>query len=166
MRYLGETQKNAMEHITGLRIYQGHQFMLLDRNTRRNLELTESIRGRGRKGSLLWLLDKTSTAMGGRLLRSWIEQPLTDKARIERRLDAVEELTSQHVLTMTLAETLKGVYDVERLLSKVAYQSLNARDCLALCHSLGHVPEIRSLLDQSSSQPCRPSRASWTPWRI
>lgn len=81
MRYLSETQKNALEHMTSLRIYQGSETMLLDRNTRRNLELTESIRGRSRKGSLLWLLDKTSTAMGGRLLRSWIEQPLVDEEK-------------------------------------------------------------------------------------
>ena len=85
MRYLSETQKNALEHMTSLRIYQGSETMLLDRNTRRNLELTESIRGRSRKGSLLWLLDKTSTAMGGRLLRAWIEQPLVDEAKINRR---------------------------------------------------------------------------------
>ncbi len=146
MKYLSETQKNALEHITELRIYQGSETMLLDRNTRRNLELTESIRGRSRKGSLLALLDKTSTAMGGRLLRSWIEQPLINKEKIERRLDAVEEFSGQHVLTMTLLEELQGVYDVERLLSKVAYKSINARDCLALCASLQKVPGIRDLL--------------------
>ena len=146
MKYLSETQKNSLEHITELRIYQGSETMLLDRNTRRNLELTESIRGRNRKGSLLALLDKTSTAMGGRLLRSWIEQPLIDKAKIERRLDAVEEFSGQHVLTMTLLEELQGVYDIERLLSKVAYKSINARDCLALCASLQKVPGIRNLL--------------------
>ncbi len=151
MRYLNETQKNAMEHITGLRIYQGHQTMLLDRNTRRNLELTESLRGRSKKGSLLWLLDKTSTAMGSRLLRSWIEQPLTDKALIERRLDALTEFTDQHVLTMTLADALHGVYDMERLLSRVAYKSINAKDCLALGASLGRVPSIRQLLDDCKS---------------
>ena len=117
MKYLSETQKNALEHITELRIYQGSETMLLDRNTRRNLELTESIRGRNKKGTLLSLLDKTSTAMGGRLLRSWIEQPLINKEKIERRLDAVEEFSGQHVLTMTLREELQGVYDVERLLS-------------------------------------------------
>ena len=133
MRYLSETQKNALEHITELRIYQGAVTMLLDRNTRRNLELTESIRGRSSKGSLLWLMDRTSTAMGGRLLRSWIEQPLIDREQILRRLDAVEEFTGEHVLTMTLSEELQGVYDVERLLSKVSYKSINARDCLALC---------------------------------
>ncbi len=151
MRYLRETQKNALEHITELRIYQGDEYMLLDRNTRRNLELTESIRSRSRKGSLLWLLDKTSTAMGGRLLRSWIEQPLMKRERIERRLDAVAELTEQHVLTMTLMEQLQGVYDMERLLSKVAYKSINARDCQSLCQSLERVPEIKALLQGRTS---------------
>ena len=151
MQYLSETQKNALEHITALRIYQGASVMLLDRNTRRNLELTESLRGRTKKGSLLWLMDKTATAMGGRLLRSWIEQPLTDKAMIERRLDAVEELAGEHVLSMTLAEELQGVYDVERLLSKVAYKSINARDCLSLCASLKKVPQVKSLLDGCKS---------------
>ena len=163
MRYLSDTQKNALEHITGLRIYQGSSTMLLDRNTRRNLELTESIRSRARKGSLLWLLDKTSTAMGGRLLRSWIEQPLTDRAQIERRLDAVEEFAGQHVLTMTLSEELQGVYDIERLLSKVAYKSINARDCLALCASLGKVPGIRGLLENASSQAVREIRDQLDP---
>ena len=152
MSYLDETQKNALEHITELRIYQGGDTMLLDRNTRRNLELTESLRSRTKKGSLLWLMDKTSTAMGGRLLRSWIEQPLVNREEILRRLDAVEEFTSQHVLTMTLSEELQGVYDVERLLSKVSYKSLNARDCLSLCASLKKVPGIRNLLSGAQSQ--------------
>ena len=152
MRYLDETQKNALEHITELRIYQGGDTMLLDRNTRRNLELTESLRSRTKKGSLLWLMDKTSTAMGGRLLRSWIEQPLVNREEILRRLDAVEEFTSQHVLTMTLSEELQGVYDVERLLSKVSYKSLNARDCLSLCASLKKVPGICNLLSGAQSQ--------------
>ena len=163
MRYLSETQKNAMEHITGLRIYQGSQTMLLDRNTRRNLELTESIRGRTKKGSLLWLLDRTSTAMGGRLLRSWIEQPLTDRAAIEQRLDAVAEFAGQHVLTMTLSEELKGVYDVERLLCRVAYKSLNARDCLALGASLSKVPGLRQLLDGAGSPAVRQIREQLDP---
>ncbi len=155
MRYLSETQKNSLEHITELRIYQGSETMLLDRNTRRNLELTESLRSRSRKGSLLWLLDKTSTAMGGRLLRSWIEQPLINRDKILRRLDAVEEFTDQHVLTMTLAEELQNVYDIERLLSKVAYKSINARDCLALGTSLSHVPGIRQLLANAKCQAVR-----------
>lgn len=151
MRYLNETQKNSLEHMKELRIYQGSETMLLDRNTRRNLELTESLRSRSRKGSLLWLLDKTSTAMGSRLLRSWIEQPLISREKILHRLDAVEEFTNQHVLTMTLAEELQQVYDIERLLSKVAYKSLNARDCLALSNSLSHVPGIRQLLAGTKS---------------
>lgn len=163
MRYLSDTQKNALEHITGLKIYQGASTMLLDRNTRRNLELTESIRGRARKGSLLWLMDKTSTAMGGRLLRSWIEQPLTDRQQILRRLDAVEEFAGQHVLTMTLSEELQGVYDIERLLSKVAYKSMNARDCLALCASLGKVPGVRNLLDNAKSQAVQDIRDQLDP---
>ena len=163
MRYLSDTQKNALEHITGLRIYQGSKTMLLDRNTRRNLELTESLRGRVKKGSLLWLMDKTSTAMGGRLLRSWIEQPLLSRDAINRRLDAVAEFAGQHVLTMTLAEELQGVYDVERLLSKVAYKNMNARDCLALCASLQKVPGIRGLLEKSESQAVRDIRDQLDP---
>ena len=160
MRYLSETQKNTLDHMTGLRIYQGSDTMLIDRNTRRNLELTESLRSRGRKGSLLWLLDRTSTAMGGRLLRSWIEQPLVNREKILRRLDAVEEFAGQHVLTMTLSEELQGVYDVERLLSKVAYKSMNARDCLALCNSLSKVPGIRQLLDSTRSTAVKEVRDS------
>ncbi|MBQ2953124.1 MAG: DNA mismatch repair protein MutS [Clostridia bacterium] len=155
MRYLADTQKNALQHITALRIHQGSETMLLDRNTRRNLELTESIRGRSRKGSLLALMDKTATAMGGRLLRAWIEQPLISRGKIERRLDAVEEFADQHVLTMTLLDELQGVYDVERLLSRVAYKNLNARDCLALCASLGKVPAIRELLMNCRSEALR-----------
>lgn len=146
MQYLNDTQKNALEHMANLKIYQSQQAMLLDKNTRRNLELTESLRSRTKKGSLLWLLDQTATAMGGRLLRTWIEQPLVDQAKITQRLNAVEALTRQHVLTMTLSEELKGVYDIERLLSKVAYKSINARDCLALCGSLAKVPGIMELL--------------------
>lgn len=163
MRYLSDTQKNALEHITGLRIYQGAETMLLDRNTRRNLELTESLRGRVKKGSLLWLMDKTSTAMGGRLLRSWIEQPLLRRDAINSRLDAVAEFVGQHVLTMTLAEELQGVYDVERLLSKVSYKNINARDCLALCASLQKVPGIRGLLEKSASQAVRDIRDQLDP---
>ena len=146
MRYLKETQKNSLEHMVSLRFAENGKTMLLDHNTRRNLELTESIRGGKKKGTLLDLLDKTSTAMGGRTLRSWIEHPLTDPEQIGQRLDAVEELSAQHVLNMTLGEELEGVYDMERLLSKVAYRNLNARDCLALGASLKKLPAILSLL--------------------
>ncbi len=146
MRYLTETQKNGLEHILTLRIAESGRTMLLDQNTRRNLELTESLRGRSRKGTLLELLDKTVTAMGGRLLRSWMEQPLLEKEAILRRHDAVEELASSSILTASVREELEGVYDMERLLSKVAYRNLNAHDCLALCASLKRIPSIRDLL--------------------
>ena len=156
MRYLEETQKNDLEHITSVRYVRDENGMILDSNTRRNLELTESLRGKGRQGTLLGLLDKTCTAMGGRLLRSWVEQPLIRLDAINSRLDAVEELVSRRVLGMTLAEELEGVYDMERLLSKVSYRSLNARDCLALCASLKRIPGIRSLLsDVTSGELCR-----------
>lgn len=146
LRYLHETQKNRLEHIRTLRFAENGRTMLLDQNTRRNLELTENLRGERRKSTLLSLLDKTSTAMGGRLLRSWVEQPLLDAAEIEMRLDAVEELVRNRMLGMTLAEELEGVYDMERLMNKVAYRNMNARDCLALCASLKKIPGIRELL--------------------
>ena len=151
MKYLSETQKNDLEHITSLRYEQSGNTMLLDPNTRRNLELTESIRGKGKKGTLLNLLDKTSTAMGGRLLHSWVEQPLIRIEEINQRLDAVAELVGNRILGMTLSEELEGVYDMERLLTKVAYRNLNARDCLALCASLKKIPGILNLLDDVRS---------------
>jgi len=146
LRYLHETQKNSLEHIRTLRIAENGKTMLLDQNTRRNLELTESLRGERRKGTLLGLLDMTSTAMGGRLLRRWVEQPLLDEKEINNRLDAVQELVNDRILGMTLAEELEGVYDMERLMNKVAYRNMNARDCLALCASLKRIPGIRNLL--------------------
>ena len=146
MKYLGETQKNGLEHMTTLRFAKSGNRMLLDPNTRRNLELTESLRWKGKKGTLLNLLDKTSTAMGGRLLRSWVEQPLLSREEINGRLDAVEALVKNRLAGMRLAEELEGVYDMERLLSKVSYRSLNARDCLALCASFKRIPGIRELL--------------------
>ena len=147
LRYLHETQKNSLEHIRSLRFSENGRTMLLDQNTRRNLELTESLRGDRRKGTLLGLIDKTSTAMGGRLLRSWVEQPLLDPNEIGGRLDAVEELVSNRILGMSLAEELEGVYDMERLMNKVAYRNMNARDCLALCASLKRIPGIKKQLD-------------------
>ena len=151
MKYLGETQKNSLEHMTSIRFSQCGNRMLLDPNTRRNLELTESIRGKGRRGTLLYLLDKTCTAMGGRLLRSWVEQPLLDKNEINHRLDAVAELVGNRVIGISLSEALDGIYDLERLLSKVSYRNLNARDCLALCASFKKIPAIKNLLSDASS---------------
>ncbi len=146
MQYLGETQRNALQHITALKRYHSEQYMLLDRTARRNLELTETLRGK-KQGSLLALLDHTATAMGGRLLRGWIEQPLCRREAIEHRLDAVAALYAEHVTMQTLFEELRGVYDIERLLSKLSYRTLHARDCLALCASLKRLPQILTLLD-------------------
>ena len=146
MRYLSETQKNALQHISRIRVQEKGDLMPLDAATRRNLELTESIRGRSAKGSLLSILDETVTAMGGRLLRSWLEKPLINKGKIEARLSAVEALYNQPVLAQNLREQLMQVYDMERLLSKVSYHTLNARDCLSLLRSLERAPELLSLL--------------------
>jgi len=163
MKYLGETQKNSLEHITTLRFARTGNTMLLDPNTRRNLELTESLRWKGKKGTLLNLLDKTCTAMGGRLLRGWVEQPLIDRDEINRRLDAVEELFRNRMAGITLAETLDGVYDLERMLSKVSYRNLNARDCLALCSSLQRIPGIKDLLSDMESEELVSVRESLDP---
>ena len=146
MRYLNETQKNSLQHISRLRVQEKGDVMPLDAASRRNLELTETIRGRAAKGSLLSILDETVTAMGGRLLRSWVERPLTSREKIEARLSAVEALYHQHVLSQNLRDQLSHVYDMERLLAKVSYHTLNARDCLSLLRSLERAPEILSLL--------------------
>jgi len=152
MRYLGDTQRNALQHITALRRYRAEAYMLLDRTARRNLELTESLRGRGKQGTLLALMDHTATAMGGRTLRSWIEQPLCERRAIELRLDAVAALHAEHVIMQSLFEELRGVYDIERLLSKLAYRSIHARDCLALCASLERLPGVSALLGEVHSE--------------
>ena len=152
LRYLHETQKNSLEHIRTLRFAENGKTMLLDQNTRRNLELTESLRGESRKGTLLELLDMTSTAMGGRLLRRWVEQPLLDEREINNRLDAVQEMVDNRILGMSVAEELEGVYDMERLMNKVAYRNMNARDCLALSASLKRIPGIRELLHNVHSE--------------
>ena len=155
MKYLRETQKNSLEHMRTLRFDENGRTMMLDPNTRRNLELTEGLRSRGKKGTLLGLLDQTATAMGGRLLKSWLEQPLLRREDILARHDAVGEMAEQPMLTASIRDELTGVYDMERLLSKVAYRSLNARDCLALCTSLKKVPSIRSLLTEASTAEMR-----------
>ena len=146
MRYLGETQKNSLQHIARIRVLEKGDAMPLDAATRRNLELTETIRGRSAKGSLLSILDETTTAMGGRLLRSWVEKPLLNQQKIETRLAAVEALYGQNVLSEELRNKLSHVYDMERLLSKVSYRTLNARDCLSLLRSLEQAPDILKLL--------------------
>jgi len=146
--YLNDTQKNALAHITRVTVYQSGNAMYLDRMTRRNLELTESMRSGERRGSLLWLMDKTETAMGARLLKAWVEEPLTDAGRIQARLDAVEALKDDYMTADELGEALAGMADLERLLGKISYNSLNARDCLALLRSLRCVQPIKDLLSR------------------
>jgi len=148
LRYLYETQKSSLSHITRLLTYVPGRFMVIDSSTRRNLELTETLREKQKRGSLLWVLDKTKTAMGARMLRSFIEQPLIKKQDIEERLDAIEEL-NQHVITREeLREYLDAIYDLERLMGRVSYKSANPRDLIALMNSLQMLPHIRTLLSE------------------
>ena len=143
LAYLTETQKNALSHILTATPYDSKMYMALDKSALRNLELTETTRAKSRRGSLLWILDRTQTAMGSRLLRSWIERPLFSEKEINRRLDAVEQLMHNPMAAASMREILSGVYDVERLLSRIAYEAVNARDCLALKNSLDAVPLIK-----------------------
>lgn len=146
MKYLEETQKNALEHMTGITQYHDQRYMMLDHTARRNLELTETMRSRQKQGSLLGILDYTCTAMGGRMLRSFIEQPLAVKEEIDARLDAVQALCGQDMAVDRLREELAQVYDVERLLSRISYKNITAKDCLALRDSLSRVPFVRDTL--------------------
>ncbi len=141
--YLTQTQKNALGHILTAKPYESARYMALDRVALRNLELVETARGKTRRGSLLWILDKTRTTMGSRLLRAWIERPLKEKPMIEQRLDAVEQLVNDPMTAGSLREVFDSVYDVERLLSKIAYDSVNARDCLAMVATLETIPLIK-----------------------
>ncbi len=150
--YLQQTQKKEPGPLASLGVYHRNGHMSLDPVARRNLELTETIRERSRRGTLLWLLDKTSTAMGGRQLRSWIEQPLHDIARINGRLDAVGEFKADPVLTGHLGEHLQGVYDIERLLTRVAYGAINPRECLSLMQSLDQVGPVQALIGHLRAQ--------------
>jgi len=149
MMYLTHTQKNALRHISCIQRYQSDRFMALDASARQSLELTESLRTHNRRGSLLWLIDKTVTAMGSRMLRSWIEQPLVSMDAIEARLDAVSWFVDHPFQKEALQEAFRPVRDVERLLSRIAYETINARDCLALLASLQAVPHISREIAQT-----------------
>jgi len=151
LAYLQETQKSALEHLTALGTYSTSDFMTLDAATRRNLELTQSIRDGSRSGTLLWLLDQTLTPMGKRLLKNWLLQPLTDVARIQQRLDAVEELHRDALLRQEVRARLRQVYDIERLVAKSASARANGRDLIALRHSLYLLPQLRELLHDADS---------------
>ena len=151
MKYLKETQKTSLSHISRLVRYVTGRYMILDNSTRRNLELVETLREKQKRGSLLWVLDKTKTAMGARLLRKYIEQPLTSRSLIENRLMAVEELTKQMISREELREYLGPIYDLERLVGRISYQSANPRDLLALKNSMAMLPPIRYILSEMKS---------------
>ena len=148
--YLRQTQRVGLERIQSINLYSEKQFMRLDLTARRNLELTETIRGRERRGTLLWVLDKTKTSMGKRLMRSWIEQPLISAALINKRLNAVEELTRSSILVGRITEQLTGVYDMERLMTKIVYGNANPRDITALGAAMQRLPGLRELLSEVS----------------
>ena len=149
--YIKETQKIDMKHISNIEYYNATKYMTLDSIARKNLELTETIRDRSKRGSLLWVMDKTSTSMGGRLLRRWIEKPLTEVNEINHRLDGVAELKSSAMRRGEITDVLKKVYDIERLAGKVAYGTVNAKDLVALKVSLFQLPALKKLLQNSSS---------------
>ena len=151
LQYLIETQKRDLSHITRLSAYATGKYMLLDSSTRRNLELCETLREKHKRGSLLWVLDKTKTAMGARCLRKFIEQPLIDKNSIERRLDAVDELKQNAISREEIREYLTPVYDLERLVCKITYQSANPRDLIAFKSSLSMLPHIKYILEEMKS---------------
>ena len=150
--YLYETQKNDLSHFTHLVPYLPSKFMLLDSSTRRNLELVETLREKQKRGSLLWVLDKTKTAMGGRCLRSYIEQPLIEKDEINARLDAIEELNKDTVSRDELREYLNPIYDLERLLGRISYKTANPRDLIAFASSLRMLPHIKTVLKSFEKQ--------------
>ncbi len=151
LQYLYETQKNSLAHMSHINCYTTGKYMLLDSSSRRNLELCETLREKQKRGSLLWVLDKTKTAMGARMLRSFVEQPLIDKDEIIKRLDAVEEFNRNAISREEIREYLTPVYDLERLISKVTYQSANPRDMIAFRSSLEMLPHIKYILGDLST---------------
>lgn len=152
LSYLFETQKNSLSNLSTIHAYDSSEFMHLDSSTRRNLELVETMREKQKRGSLLWVLDKTKTAMGGRLLRSYVEQPLLDKETMNERLDFVEELCKNPVNRDELREYLDEVYDLERLLGKITYKTANPRDLIAFKNSLYILPHIKTILKDFESK--------------
>ena len=151
LKYLEETQKNSLSHLSRLTGYSAGNYMMLDSSTRRNLELVETLREKQKRGSLLWVLDKTRTAMGARTLRKYVEQPLIDKGSIIRRLDAVEELKDHAISREEIREYLNPVYDLERLVGRITYQSANPRDMIAFQTSLSMLPYVKCVLEEMTS---------------
>ena len=146
LKYLYETQKNHLDHISTIHPYSTGKYMIIDSSTRRNLELTETLREKQKRGSLLWVLDKTKTAMGARLLRSYVEQPLIEKKEIEKRQDAIADINHHLITREELREYLNPIYDLERLITRVTYLTANPRDLIAFKNSIHMLPPIKSLL--------------------
>ena len=151
LKYLEETQKKSLSHMSHLTRYATGNYMVLDSATRRNLELVETLREKQKRGSLLWVLDKTKTAMGARTLRKYVEQPLIDKKSIVKRLDAVAELKDNAICREEIREYLNPVYDLERLVGKITYQSANPRDLIAFQSSLSMLPSVKCILKDMES---------------
>ena len=151
LNYFEETQKMKLEHINTLKMYEVQKYMALDVSARRNLELTERMRDKSKKGSLMWVLDKTSTSMGGRLLRRWINDPLLDIEEIRTRNTAVQELKENLILRGDITETLSKVYDIERLAGKISYGNANGRDLISLKNSLLNIPNLKKILLDTKS---------------
>ena len=152
LQYLLETQKNSLSNLTHITPYAAGKFMMIDSSTRRNLELCETLREKQKRGSLLWVLDKTKTAMGARTVRKYVEQPLIDKTEIIRRLDAVQELKEQAISREEIREYLSPVYDLERLITKIAYGSANPRDLTAFRSSLEMLPALLYILQEMKAE--------------
>ena len=155
INYLKETQMNGLERINQIDTYSESQYMKLDYNTQRNLELTQTMLGKEKRGSLLWVIDKTKTAMGKRLIRSWLEHPLMNISTINNRQSAVEELVNNTVLRLELTENLSGIFDIDRLMTKIVYGSANARDLRSLCSAVKDLPQISSLLSECKASHLR-----------
>ena len=155
IKYIEDTQKTKLEHINKITMYTITKYMSLDINARRNLELTEKLRDKSKKGTLLWVLDKTATSMGGRLLRRWLSDPLIDVTEINNRLEAVKEFKDDLMLRGELSASLKGVYDIERLAGKISYGNANARDLNSLKSSASKLPEIKKLIANTKSNMLR-----------
>lgn len=152
LNYFSETQKVKLEHINKIELYEVKKYMALDINARRSLELTERMRDKSKRGTLIWVLDKTSTSMGGRLLRRWINDPLLEVKEINERLEAVREFKDNIMLRGDIIENLKKVYDIERLAGKISYGNANARDLISLKNSLSNLPELKELLSSTKSK--------------
>lgn len=148
LHYLKRTQKRSLDHLQPARFFELDQSMKIDLFSKRNLELTETIRSKGKKGSLLWLLDQTVTAMGGRLLKQWVDRPLINPALINQRHDMVETLINEYFTRQEIRELLKEVYDLERLAGRVAFGNVNARDLVQLRKSLSQIPHLKSLVEK------------------